>query len=310
MREAFGRVSLSTSGADMASVASIRRTPMRPSLMPPLTPAQAADTVSTDAQDADESYVRGSVRDAAVIANVTDVKREGPSQVAWFRRRVIDDPPPICITGGGDGPRQRAFDLSAGGGYSLRIRGSDPDFNLQRSYRNLDNPFEGWDVRFVSPSRFEAALVRAERAEPAGGVGSPTVGPERAIGYVSGSYRWVPTTHTRSGSLELLLSREEAPGSASDYGRAFVLTISGDDPLATSSWGPVYAWFDPDAFPSPGALAERAMLQQTLRPRYNESMYLSRTVVGGVVRGTPTPGLWTVGAAPETAAFVRGLTDC
>jgi len=216
----------------------------------------------------------------------------GPSQVATFPRLHRDDTPPVCVRSV-SGVRQRAYDLS---GWRLYLRGSDPDFNLQRSYRNLDNPFVGWNVRFLSSTMFEAAWVQADRARPSS--------PDRVVNVVLGRYRWVPSAHVRSGSLELIVE-EGIPSSASDYGRVLAMTISGDDPLATSSWGPIYALFDPATFPSPGQQMEQTLMAQTLQPRYNENRYVNRTSSAS----TPAPGLWTVGVAPETAAFVRSLSD-
>jgi hypothetical protein len=212
----------------------------------------------------------------------------GPRQVAVFRHRVRGDAAPVCITSG-SGPRQRSYDLS---GWRLLLRGSDPDFNLQRSYRNLDNPFMGWNVRFLSSTAFEAEWVQSDASG------------DRVVNVVRGRYRWVPNAHTRNGALELLVE-EGLPLSASDYGRVLALTINGDDPLATSSWGPIYALFDPARFPSPGALYEHAMMQQTIRPRYNEDRYVSST--GAFT--TPAPGLWTVGVAPETATHLAQLAQ-
>jgi len=216
----------------------------------------------------------------------------GPEQVAKFVHRHRGDVAPICIKSG-SGPRQRAYDLT---GWRLRLRGSDPDFNMQRSYRNLDNPFVGWNVRFLSSTQFEAQWVQYNLSD--------AKEPPRLVNVVRGRYRWVPTTHTRSGSLELVVE-EGLPASASQYGRVLALTISGDDPLATSSWGPLYAQFDPARFPSPGALFEQALMQQSMMPVYNDSRYIS----GDGKTSTPAPGLWTVGFAPETARFVDSLAQ-
>lgn len=173
-------------------------------------------------------------------------------------------------------------------GWKIILRGSDPDFNMQRSYRNLGTPQEGWNVKFTSETEFEADLVRT-RTNTSGLL-------------LRGSYRWVPNMHTRDGVLELRIE-EGLERSASEYGRVLSLTLKADDPLATSSWGPIYALFDPEQFPSPSALREYAIMQQTVQPIYNESRYMdSRST-----RTTPAPGLWTTGLAPETAAFVREI---
>jgi len=212
----------------------------------------------------------------------------GPSQVAKFVRRVRDDPAPVCIKSPSQ-PLQRSYDLS---GYRLTLRGSDPDFNFQRSYRNLDNPLEGWNVKFISSERFEAAWVRSTGAG----------GAMRQVGYVTGTYRWVPDRHTRWGSLTMTVT-DLQDESASDFGAVLSMTINGDDPLATSSWGPLYASFEPSAFPSPGARAEHAQLTQTFLPVENQQRLLYRQTAAT----TPAPSLWSVGADLATVRFVQSL---
>jgi len=211
----------------------------------------------------------------------------GPQQNAMFPRSVRGDVAPVCILSG-NGPRQRSYDLT---GWRLILRGTDPDFNMQRSYRNLDNPFQGWNVRFISSTVFEAAWIRTDDAQS-----------DIVIHYVSGVYRWVPNRHTRNGSLELIV-HEGLGTSASEYGRVLAMTINGDDPVATSSWGPIYALFDPARFPSPGSLLEIATLEQTLRPQYNQDLYVDATRK----KATPATNLWTVGATTETLDFVQSL---